>query len=76
MIILYGNYHPGSEYDIFISYRQKNNKGDKWVSEFFEADFFATRSRRHEVTPRIIMKQKSKIKLINALNIELMLNIF
>ena len=28
---------PGFEYDIFISYRQKDNKGDKWVSEFFEA---------------------------------------
>jgi len=25
---------PGYEYDIFISYRQKDNKGDKWVSEF------------------------------------------
>lgn len=25
------------EYDIFISYRQKDNKGDKWVSEFVEA---------------------------------------
>jgi hypothetical protein len=28
---------PGYEYDIFISYRQKDNKGDKWVSEFVEA---------------------------------------
>src|SRR4030042_6607013 len=28
---------PGSEYDIFISYRQKDNKGDKWVSQFVEA---------------------------------------
>jgi hypothetical protein len=27
----------GYEYDIFISYRQKNNKGDRWVSEFVEA---------------------------------------
>lgn len=27
----------GYEYDIFISYRQKDNKGDKWVSEFVEA---------------------------------------
>jgi serine/threonine-protein kinase len=25
---------PGYEYDIFISYRQKDNKGDRWVSEF------------------------------------------
>ena len=25
---------PGYEYDIFISYRQKDNKGDGWVSEF------------------------------------------
>jgi tetratricopeptide (TPR) repeat protein len=24
-------------YDIFISYRQKDNKGDRWVSEFVEA---------------------------------------
>ena len=23
---------PGFEYDIFISYRQKDNKGDRWVS--------------------------------------------
>lgn len=28
---------PGYEYDIFISYRQKDNKGEKWVSEFVEA---------------------------------------
>jgi TolB-like protein len=27
---------PGYEYDIFISYRQKDNKGDKWVSKFVE----------------------------------------
>src|SRR5674476_906605 len=27
----------GFEYDIFISYRQKDNKGDKWVSEFVDA---------------------------------------
>jgi hypothetical protein len=23
--------------DVFISYRQKDNKGDRWVSEFVEA---------------------------------------
>jgi hypothetical protein len=28
---------PGYEYDIFISYRQKDNKGDMWVSEFVDA---------------------------------------
>jgi len=28
---------PGFEYDIFISYRQKDNKGDRWVSEFVES---------------------------------------
>jgi len=28
---------PGYSYDIFISYRQKDNKGDRWVSEFVEA---------------------------------------
>ena len=27
----------GYNYDIFISYRQKDNKGDKWVSEFVGA---------------------------------------
>ena len=27
----------GYEYDIFISYRQKDNKGDRWVSEFVQA---------------------------------------
>jgi tetratricopeptide (TPR) repeat protein len=27
----------GFEYDIFISYRQKDNKGDRWVSKFVEA---------------------------------------
>jgi TolB-like protein len=27
----------GYEYDIFISYRQKDNKGEMWVSEFVEA---------------------------------------
>jgi TolB-like protein len=28
---------PGFEYDIFISYRQKDNKGEKWVSDFVAA---------------------------------------
>jgi hypothetical protein len=28
---------PGFEYDVFISYRQKDNKRDRWVSEFVEA---------------------------------------
>jgi len=28
---------PGYNYDIFISYRQKDNKGDRWVSQFVEA---------------------------------------
>jgi hypothetical protein len=27
----------GYEYDIFISYRQKDNKDERWVSEFVEA---------------------------------------
>ena len=27
----------GYNYDIFISYRQKGNKGDRWVSQFVEA---------------------------------------
>jgi TolB-like protein len=27
----------GYNYDIFVSYRQKDNKGDRWVSEFVEA---------------------------------------
>jgi adenylate cyclase len=27
----------GYNYDVFISYRQKDNKGDRWVSEFVEA---------------------------------------
>jgi len=28
---------PGYNCDIFISYRQKDNKGDRWVSQFVEA---------------------------------------
>ncbi len=28
---------PDYEYDIFISYRQKDNKGERWVSEFVDA---------------------------------------
>ena len=27
----------GYEYDIFISYRQKDNKGNHWVTEFVNA---------------------------------------
>ena len=27
----------GYEYDIFISYRQKDNKGDRWVSNFVDS---------------------------------------
>ena len=28
---------PGFEYDIFISYRQKDNKHDGWVTDFLNA---------------------------------------
>ena len=28
---------PGFEYDIFISYRHKDNKGGHWVTEFVDA---------------------------------------
>jgi TolB-like protein/lipoprotein NlpI len=28
---------PGYEYDIFISYRQKDNKGERWVTQFVDA---------------------------------------
>ena len=31
------NLIPGYNYDIFISYRQKDNKGNRWVSHFVEA---------------------------------------
>jgi TolB-like protein/Tfp pilus assembly protein PilF len=27
----------GYKYDVFISYRQKDNKGDRWISEFVES---------------------------------------
>lgn len=27
---------PGYEYDVFISYRQKDNKYDGWVTEFID----------------------------------------
>jgi len=27
---------PGYEYDIFINYRQKDNKYDGWVTEFVD----------------------------------------
>ena len=28
---------PGYEYDIFISYRQNDNKREQWVTQFVEA---------------------------------------
>jgi hypothetical protein len=28
---------PGFEYDIFISYRHKDNKGERWVTDFVQA---------------------------------------
>jgi TolB-like protein len=31
-----GSFIPGYEYDVFISYRQKDNRGERWVSEFVE----------------------------------------
>jgi hypothetical protein len=31
-----GSLIPGYEYDIFISGRQKDNKGDGWVTKFVE----------------------------------------
>ena len=29
---------PGYEYDIFISYRQKDNKHNGWVAEFVDKE--------------------------------------
>ena len=28
---------PGYEYDVFISYRQKDNQSDQWVTKFIES---------------------------------------
>src|SRR5664280_1659883 len=36
-ITIMASLFEGCEYDIFISYRQKDNKGDRWVSEFVDA---------------------------------------
>ena len=36
---------PGFEYDIFISYRHKDNKGAHWVTEFVNA--LKTGTRRY-----------------------------
>ena len=36
-MIIMASLITGYEYDIFICYRQKDNKGDKWVSEFVDA---------------------------------------
>ena len=51
---------PGYEYDIFISYRQKDNKYDGWVTEFvdnlkheLEATFKAV-SYTHLTLPTIL----------------------
>jgi len=38
---------PGYNYDIFISYRQKDNKGDRWVSEFVEEAKKAVASQKN-----------------------------
>jgi hypothetical protein len=32
MMIIMASLIPAYEYDIFISYRQKDNKGNRWVS--------------------------------------------
>jgi len=32
-----GSIIPGYNYDVFISYRQKDNKGERWVSEFVDS---------------------------------------
>lgn len=32
-----GSLIQGLEYDVFISYRQKDNKGERWVTEFVDA---------------------------------------
>ena len=47
---------PGYEYDIFISYRQKDNKRDGWVTEFIETlkdEIEATFKRKY---PSTLMK--------------------
>jgi hypothetical protein len=36
----------GYTYDIFISYRQKDNKGDRLVSEFVEASIISRGSKK------------------------------
>jgi hypothetical protein len=35
---------PGYEYDIFISYRQKDNRHDGWVTEFVDNLKWETKS--------------------------------
>ena len=44
---------PGYEYDIFISYRQKDNKGDRWVSELVDSKeyFFTGQIQNYLLSP-------------------------
>jgi len=53
---------PGFEYDIFISYRQKDNKGDRWVSEFVETLKTELESTFKEVITGLTSAQVAPVK--------------
>jgi hypothetical protein len=57
----------GFEYDIFISYRQKDNKGDRWGSEFVEALKTELESTFKEEISVYFDHLKSELNLCNTI---------
>ena len=50
------HWYAGFEYDIFISYRHKDNKGGHWVTEFVDALNLNSRRRLRKISPFTSMK--------------------
>jgi hypothetical protein len=48
----------GYNYDIFISYRQKDNKGDRWVSEFLDEGKKGCRRSKEQLNLKIVCRKQ------------------
>jgi hypothetical protein len=55
---------PGYEYDIFISYRQKDNKYDGWVTEF--VDNLKKELETHDVAENVNTNELGNLGLTDA----------
>ena len=64
---------PGFEYDIFISYRHKDNKYDSWVTDFVDnlkRDLEVAKANRAKIEAEVAEEKSARMREVSKLTSE------